>query len=68
MEVQSSNAALVVGRLVGIAAGMVLLWSVVGPMLAGDAPNGLALIVAFFALAYGGLLLGQWVTLLLLRR
>jgi hypothetical protein len=66
LEVQSFNAALIIGRLVGLAVGMAILWFIVGPAFGTE--NPLAVIAAFFILAFGGLLAGQWVTLLLLRR
>lgn len=65
LEVQSFNAALVVGRVIGFAIGMAILWFFVGPAFA---DNPIGVIVAFFALGFGGLLLGQWLMLLLLRR
>lgn len=65
LEVQAFNGALVVGRILGLVAAGLLLWFVVGPALE---KQGLLLLVAIFGLAAAGLLAGQWVTLLLLRR
>ena len=65
LEVQTFNGLLIVGRLIGLAVGMAILWFIVGPMLG---PEGaLGVIIAFFVLAVGGILAGQWVTLKLLR-
>jgi hypothetical protein len=65
LEVQSYNVALVVGRIVGLAVGIAILWFIVGPMLGPD--NAFGIIAAFFVLAFAGLLAGQWVTLLIMR-
>ena len=65
-EVQNFNALLIVGRLVGVAVGMAILWFVVGPAFGEE--NPLAVIIAFFVLFLGGLLAGQYVTIQLLRR
>lgn len=66
LEVQSFNAALVVGRIVRLAGGLALWWFVAGPMFGETQP--FLVIAAFFVLAGVGILAGQWVTLLLLRR
>jgi uncharacterized membrane protein len=66
LEIQAFNGLLILGRLVGLAVGMAILWFVVGPALGEE--NPLAVIAAFLVLAFGGLLAGQWITLQLMRR
>ena len=65
LEVQTFNLLLVAGRVIGLMVAMALLWFVIGPALGPENPLGV--IVALFALAIGGILVGQWVTLKLLR-
>ena len=65
LEVQNFNALLVVGRLVGLLIAGLLVWFVVGPALEKEP---FMLLVAIIVLALIGILGGQWVTLLLLRR
>ena len=54
------------GRVVGVAVGMAILFFIVGPMLGTEGAFGT--IIAFFVLGFLGLFVGQWVALLLMRR
>lgn len=62
LEVQTFNGLLIIGRLVGIAVALAFWWFVIGPNA-----DVLVTLVAFFVLAFVGLLAGQWVTLKLIR-
>jgi hypothetical protein len=65
LEVQDFNARLVLGRIVGLVTAGVVLWFVVGPALAEEP---FLLLGAILGLALVGILGGQWVALLLMRR
>jgi hypothetical protein len=65
LEVQAHNLWLLVGRLVGLVVAGLVVWFVVGPALAN---NALALLAAIALAAIVGIVGGQWVVLLLLRR
>lgn len=55
ITVQNLQAKLIVGRLIGLAAGLLIWWFVLGPALRG---NFLGTIVAFFVLAFAGTFIG----------
>jgi hypothetical protein len=65
LEVQSYNAWLLLGRIAGLIVAGAVVWFVVGPALAN---NALALLAAIALAAVVGIVGGQWITLLLLRR
>lgn len=60
LVVQNLWLKLVVGRVIGLVAGLAIWWFVAGPMLNGDF---FPTIIAFFALAFGGVLVGQTLVL-----
>lgn len=61
----SFNAILVVGRVIGFAVAMAILWFIVGPAFGEE--NAFATIAAFFVLGFVGILAGQWVALKVMR-
>lgn len=66
LEVQQFNLLLVVGRVLGLVIGLGVWWFAAGPIFGETQP--LLVIVSLFVLAGLGILVGQWMTLMLMRR